>query len=234
TSLTTTLEIQPKRILIFLLGCFVFLLLMNFASVWMKFTWGLDRFQGAARLFHFDEENNVPSFFSALCLFVSSLLLLQISLLRKKQSAAYLAWLGLSLIFCFLSVDEVAMFHERLVGPLDQILDTSGYLRFAWVIPYGLATLILAVVYLRFLVRLPGKTRTLFIVAGILFISGALGMEMISANYFDHHGGKTLAYDLMTTLEESLEMLGVFTFIYALLAYLGNEFPSAGVIIRKA
>ena len=173
------LQISPLKVLYSLSGFYFFLLLMNFVSLGMKFTWGIERFQGAAKLFHFDLENNIPSFFSAVCLLTSGLLLFVISQFHKKRSEPFFAWLSLALIFGFLAVDEISMFHERLVEPMKKIGEISPYFNFAWIIPYGLATLLVAVVYLKFLLNLPKRTMVLFLVSGALYVSGALGFEML-------------------------------------------------------
>jgi hypothetical protein len=69
---------------------------------------------------------------------------------------------------------------------------------------------------------LPKQPRFYFITAAALYIGGALGMEIIGGVYADFDGQQNLAYALFTNLEEVLEMLGVITFIYGLLHYIGN------------
>jgi len=48
--------------------------------------------------------------------------------------------------------------------------------------------MIFGLVYLRFLVDLPPKTRHLFLIAGLVYISGVLGMEMVGANLWYRDG----------------------------------------------
>ena len=60
----------------------------------------------------------------------------------------------------------------------------------------------------------------LFIIAGCLYVSGALGMEMVGGNYRDMVGEVDLNYGLITSFEETLEMAGIILFIYGLLDYL--------------
>jgi hypothetical protein len=57
-----------------------------------------------------------------------------------------------------------------------------------WVIPYGIASAVLALLYFRFVWQLPRVTRARFIVAGLLFVGGALGFEMLSAIAADRSG----------------------------------------------
>ncbi|MEL6815448.1 MAG: hypothetical protein AAFP03_11620, partial [Cyanobacteria bacterium J06598_3] len=63
-----------------------------------------------------------------------------------------------------------------------------------------------------------------FLGAGLLYLSGALGMEMVSGHYIYTHGldGST-ALALLNGIEEAAEMLGAVCFIRALLLYIERE-----------
>jgi hypothetical protein len=92
------------------------------------------------------------------------------------------------------------------------------------VIPYGLLALAVAASYARFLLHLPPRTRTLFLVAGGLYVGGALGMEMVAGVLAGIPGWGTegnLRYAV--PVEELCEMLGVVMFIHVLLSYLGRR-----------
>ena len=84
----------------------------------------------------------------------------------------------------YASLDEALSFHEGLSIPVRDALDVSGVLYFAWVIPYGIAVLILGAACLRFVLRLDRATRNLFIVAGALYVGGAVGFELIGGWLF--------------------------------------------------
>ena len=86
--------------------------------------------------------------------------------------------------------------------------------------PYGLATVVIGLAYLKFVWALPGRTRLHFIMAGVIFLTGALGVEMLGAREADLYGYDTVIYCFLYSVEEMLEMLGVVLFIYALLSYL--------------
>jgi hypothetical protein len=47
-----------------------------------------------------------------------------------------------------------------------------------------------------------------------------MGMEMISGNYLDFYQKKDLGYEILITIEESLEMFGIVIMINTLLSYL--------------
>ncbi len=83
----------------------------------------------------------------------------------------------------------------------------------AWVIPYGFALIIFLFFIFGPLMRLPAKTRNGFVLAGILFVTGALGFEMIDAGVKNPAVipwmTESLASSIYILCEESLEMLGI-------------------------
>jgi hypothetical protein len=65
--------------------------------------------------FELNQEANVPTWFSSLQLALISLACAGSFVCEKMSGAKYrLVWLGFSLLFLFLSLDETAQFHERL------------------------------------------------------------------------------------------------------------------------
>lgn len=85
---------------------------------------------------------------------------------------------------------------------------------------WQILAVIFALAYLKFLAHLPTKTRNLFILAGALYIGGALGLEIMAGHQESLDTYNELLYKLFTTLEELWEKLGVLVFIYALLTYM--------------
>jgi hypothetical protein len=98
-----------------------------------------------------------------------------------------------------------------------------GFHHTYWAIPALAGLVAVGLYYLPFLWRLPGRTRILFVLAGVIFIGGAIGVEMLSGNFYETHGD-TLGYSLVVTLEESLEMAGVIVFVYAILDYVARKY----------
>ena len=81
--------------------------------------------------------------------------------------------------------------------------------------------IILFFFFIRFLRALPGRIRLWFIIAGVIYISGAIVVEMIGGWYFGSSEVQDFTYQILITFEELLEMFGIILFIKTLLDYLG-------------
>lgn len=173
------------------------------------------RLGGLLNAFSLGSDTSIPAYYSALAILFCAVLAFAIAR-QQTVSAAATPWLGLAVIFAFLSVDEMLAFHEQLIDPVGDALDTSGPLLYAWAIPYGLAGLVFLAVYVPFLRRLPRATARGFVLAGTIFVAGAIGMEMVGGAYFEGHGSQNVTYVTMQTVEEILEMAGIIVFIHAL------------------
>lgn len=112
-----------------------------------EFYFDHDYIHGLIPLFRFSNEANVPTLYSSFALLFSSILLTIIAIAHRKNGSAYLWWLGLAMIFLFLSIDEIASIHELLGKPVRESLGTSGLLFYAWLIPYGIALIVFVVTY---------------------------------------------------------------------------------------
>jgi hypothetical protein len=222
----------PKKVLR-RLGQITLLLLV--ASLGMQaitvLGWG-DHWQGVERLFNLDKENNIPTWYSSTCLLVCALLLFIIARDRHHQSDRDAKrWLWLSWIFVYLAIDEAASIHELLIAPMQHLLQIrqGGFLYFAWVVPMGILLLGFVAIYWNFVLRLPRKTRRLFVAAGCIYVGGALGMEMVGGQLLAFHPethvvGKTI-FVLVLALEETLELVGLSLLIYALLDFMERAVP---------
>jgi peptidoglycan/xylan/chitin deacetylase (PgdA/CDA1 family) len=213
---------KVTRFLLSLIGLLVFastlgqLLARHYKDPYLK---------GFVPLFYLDGEGNIPAWYSACALLAAACLLGLIALhsrARKDPQAFY--WGALTASFSLLSLDEVAQIHEYPIAPLREALHATGYLYYTWVVPAGLVLVAAAPLLWRFLLHLPRRTRTLFFAAAVVFVGGALGVEMISANRAYRYGEEDFAYTLIISVEELLEMVGVVLFIHALLDYIRNHF----------
>lgn len=174
-------------------------------------------------LFSVNLEASIPTWYATVLLFVSAALLALIAAVKQKNQEVYARhWMGLSIIFWYLSVDEGAAIHEMIGDPLEAALNPTGYLTFAWLIVFVPLVIIFALLYLRFLFHLPSRIRNYVILAGILYVGGAVVVEAMSANRWYLDGGVSYPYLVTATVEELCEMLGIVVFIFALLLYAGE------------
>jgi len=218
------IEVNLGKVFTKFLYLILFLLFANVIGILSSFYFGHDNVYGLVPLFNFNKEHNIPTLYSSFALIFASILLSIIATTHRKRSSSYFPWLGLAIIFLFLSIDETAQIHEKLTPYFRELFNTSGLLYYAWVIPNGIFVAGLAIVYLKFLMRLPNKIMILFVVSGTTFVSGAIGFEMLSGRLTYNYGRDSLLYAFYYSCEEFFEMLGIVIFIYTLLLYIARQF----------
>jgi len=185
--------------------------------------------KGLIRLFNLDGESNIPEWYSSCLLLSCSALLATIAHVYRGKTYAW-HWASLSLAFLYLSLDEAAEIHEMSIKPLRQVFHFTGLLYYGWVVPASVLVLIFGISHLRFLGSLPCSTRLTFILAFIVYVGGAIGVESISGVSASATGEETLSYHLLVTLEETMEMLGLIIFIRGLLQYMADHLGGALVV----
>lgn len=172
------------------------------------------------RIFDMDNELSIPTWLSQFILLSAALMAFVVARSQVKLKRADTKyWYVIAVLLLYMSIDEGASIHELVSGPLTSLFHTSGSLfSFGWVIA-GLAVVTLvAIFFFRFWWRLPSRVRKLLAIAAIIYIGGTVGMEMIGG-YFDSHYGRGFIYDILTMLEESMEMLGAGLALYTFMIY---------------
>lgn len=221
TQLTHQIYIDIQKIKQFLYLTFLIQLIFNLSVVFLTEA-GHTNFYGFKKFF-FDDEESVPTYFSAINLLFTGILLAIITNFKSKLNDPFTRqWKLLSVIFVILSIDEIAGFHEMIIDPMVRTFNFSAYLRFPWVILGVIFMIGFSLYYLNFLKALPKKHIKGFFYSCLIFVSGAIGIETISAKIFisREESAKDLMYNLVTTAEESCEMIGIIMFITVLLSYL--------------
>jgi hypothetical protein len=184
------------------------------------------------RALNVDAEASIPTWFSQVVLFMAGSLLLLIAYIKKQEKAPWRRhWFILGLIMLYVSMDEGAELHEIAAGPVGDWLGIqAGYLYFAWVIPAMILLALAIGAFFDFWLKLPRRTKILFAASFILFVSGALGIEMLGAHYASTRG-RDFGYYALAGLEEGLEMAGASLFLYSLLDYLrGFNLPKIKIL----
>ncbi|NOX23319.1 MAG: hypothetical protein GXP36_09540 [Actinobacteria bacterium] len=170
------------------------------------------------------EENNIPTWFSSVQLFAIAVVLSPI-VVRDAQRNRPRSWiLGVVPgLFAFLSLDEVAMIHERIGAALKTDLGVGTGLRTGpWMLVFlplvGVLVLISAVVFWPYL---RGRRDVLVLAVAGLFLYGlaAAGFEGI-ANFVAED---SLVTKLLGFIEEIGEMLAANIIFWAALVVVGHE-----------
>lgn len=181
-------------------------------------------FPGSTQLyviFDMHGEVTVPTWYSSSVLLLCAFALAGVSMLAFRDRDHFrFHWAGLALIFLGLSVEESVDLHGAVSRQIQTAFETSGALAYPWVVPAAVLTLVVGVLYIRFLRSLDRRTRRLFIIAGALYVGGALGLEVVQAAY-DSSVGDDVVYLIMVTVEETMEIAGAIVLLYATLTYLG-------------
>ncbi len=170
------------------------------------------------RQFDLDAENSVPAWWGSIMLFCASLLLYVLGARAwHADDVRWRLWTVMSAVFLCLSIDEAASFHEGTITPLREAFGFSGALFYAWVVPAFLCVAALAIMLAPLLRLLPRSLLVRFVIAGVVFVSGALGMEMVGG-WLDSTGLRGApVYALAIVMEEGMEIFGLTLFLAALL-----------------
>lgn len=206
----TVLRFFPRKLIPYLAMVIGGLVLGDLFGLWSTFYWERSRLLGLIPMFRLDFERNVPTLVAMMMLLSCALLTaFRARVMAPVSKREMWAWLGLTAAFTFVAIDEFFELHERLVGPVGEALNTSGFLRFAWVIPYGLAVIVLGLLYLRFFLRLEKTFRRRLFTAAAVFLGGAVGMEMVGGAYLaEDETRRNFTYGIITMIEETLELTG--------------------------
>lgn len=233
SGLEKVLVIKRKKVVLTLAGAAAFLLLAYVACQVIRFETGHGSLGGIIHAFDLNGENNIPSYFSTIILLISAFLLYVIATRKKISQDIYsLHWKVLSAIFFFMSLDEAASIHELLISVMGKLFHASGIFYFGWVLVGIPLVIVFTIAYLKFLFHLPMKWRISISISGILYVSGALGMEMVGGSYLSRTGVEDFTYSMMVLVEESLENIGIILFISALLGYIQSYLPETAVRVE--
>ncbi|MBV0892978.1 hypothetical protein KTN05_14155 [Paracoccus sp. Z118] len=210
---------------------FLIVLLLSLAGSALTYGTGNAMLHRIAGLLLFEEEGNLPTLFNFALLAANMAALGMVALFAfGGRSRWRWHWLFLSGFFLLMTYDEAAQVHERLNGVMARVVEADGYLGFAWVVPALALVVVLGVAFSRFLLALPRRSAGLFLLAGAIFVGGAVGVEMLGADHWTRHGWDNAAYSLLATLEESLEMTGLMVLLHATLGVLAGP----GGVLRFA
>ncbi len=203
------------------------------------------KLEALTQLVDVDLEANLPTFFNVSLFFIAAMLFYLHG--KAADGRQRKGWFLVAGVFCFLGVDEGSQIHEkfmlftlRLLNHGKQDGGDLGWFYYAWVIPYGLATIGLALALGRWLLNLRPALRKSLLISGVIYVFGAIFLEMaggklartlpfqdpsnfpwLPCGIYDDPSSCWLymepRYIILYTLEETCEMTGLILCIRALL-----------------
>ncbi len=228
------LTLSARRVGRALAACVIGIHLLNLPAVVFRYLWPSRLGEAYAAFFGVSSEGRLPTFYSGVTLLGAAMLLGIIAVHARRGGDLFARhWAGLAVIFALMAADEMLVIHELSIGPIRRLLGiTSGLLFFAWVVPALAFVAAFGGVYLRFVLALPARSRNLIVLAGLVYVGGALGLELASGLYVSARG-YDLGYGVLSTIEEVAEMCGIAVLLYALVDYLARDVPQVRVTFRN-
>lgn len=173
--------------------------------------------------FDLGHEPSIPAYFSSLLMLSAALALFLLAKHDPRPKPIRRFWLLMGILFVALAVDEVVMFHEMGTAAMNNVVSVDG-IYFTWIIPGALFAGTIGVLSLPYLKRIGKRTGLLVLLAGTIFVGGALGLEFLAGLVFidagdDQLAQKRIAHIVLQAMEETMEMAGVSIFFCALLDY---------------
>ncbi len=172
-----------------------------------------------------DDEASIPTWYSQFILIIASIFaFIAARLAMSKQQRR--VWYLLSLATVLISLDEVARLHEFVIQTIHVKLwgtEGSSITKNAWLIilPFIVAgglTLLIAIYR-----ALPRRTFKLMLLGGVVYFSGAIGIEILSSGMNPNSWTYTT---LVTAFEEGLEMMGSALLVFAAADYIDRTHKS--------
>jgi len=195
----------------------------------------------AKRLTDLDGEANLPATFSASLFGTVALGLLALAGLRRSAGQRARPVVVLAVVAAYLGLDEACELHESLALVADRLHATAGLANFAWLVPGVALAAVGGVVVLRSARALQPRLRRRLVVAGAVFLLGAVVLEYASSLFLvDLPGNDELtaaqpvAYVVVNALEEGTEMVGALLALAAVLAELRLRVGGGAVALVAA
>jgi hypothetical protein len=223
-----SLAINRRKLSIVLVAVFVVLFVAHVVVVLLRYKFMPENHLAERwdQFFDMNREANFPTYFNTILLFMVAQTFFLMGKSSKNKVDFYYRtyWYFLSVIFIFLSIDEFVGIHEWFVGWMPHVfgMGGTGIFKFAWIIPYGIFVIALGFYSIKFLMSLKKEYRVKYLIAGALYISGALVIEAFSGIVFEQNSDIfTFDYILFfSTPEETMEMLSLIYVIDVNLKYL--------------
>lgn len=223
------ININPRLLVRWLFVATISLTVIHVVLQYLRWELGFQQYTPYFTRFDLDQEMSVPTWFSQFLFLFSAILLFVVrSLPRELEAKRTKYWTFLACLFVYFSIDDVAMIHEQFNDPVRALVENipfANQLDTPWVLLALVLLIPLGLYLIRFLRSIDKRTCGQLMLAGTVFLLGAIGVELISTNF----GG--FEYKMIVALEETLENLGLVLFIRTLLLYIERQASNIGIVL---
>jgi len=195
--------------------------------------------KGLSRWLNMDDELSLPAWFNSMLIFANGCLLGLIAWDSRRRGGGNTSyWAVLAVIFVFLSLDELTAVHEEMSLLVPESMKSRGLIgeiRWTWVVVYVPIVALIGLAYLRFLWRIPRGSAFLFVLSGSLYVLATVGIDVIGGRYkdlIDAGQGSPLVYDMIATVEETLEIGAMTLFFWSLVRHATRHCDLCGILFR--
>lgn len=189
----------------------------------------------SSRLLYADAEANLWAWSSSMALALLAVTFAACAAARRGAGRSWRAPASLAAVALLLSADEGAMLHETLNEIGIRTTDALGQFN-AWLVPGVVLVAVAGLVLLRVARALERRLRWHLVLAGAIFLAGALGIEAVGAGFALTYPGpdnpwETTTYHLLVGVEEGLEALGSLVALWAALATVEVRVGAGGLTV---
>ncbi len=174
--------------------------------------------------FDFDDEASIPTWFAQALFLLLAMLAGLTSYLEKNKRSRWV-WTTLSVLAVLGSVDEVSTVHESGLQSIHLLFfneNAPTLLANAWVVIVPLV-LIIATLFLYFSYKvLPKPTVKLFVIGAVVYISGAVGVDIITSTLLESTA--FIEQGVFVAIEEVSELIGLTIMVFATSSYLESNY----------
>ncbi|TNC61943.1 hypothetical protein [Rubellimicrobium roseum] len=193
--------------------------------------------KGPLRALNLDAEAVLPAWYSSILLYSSGLALIVVGLAEGRAGGARTFWFGLAAVMIYMSLDESASLHEQSAHLADDFglpFQTLAHPGFAWLF-FGLAGVAaVAFVAIPMLHRIDRRTSARFVLAGAVYVFGALVMEFVGSRPYAASNGTSGHALIYVTVEEAFEFLGLTLFLTTVIDHLAAHHPRIELRLRTS
>lgn len=219
--------LTPDRLARVLTITLATLLVFHGLALLVSHGFGYQVAKGFVPLFHLDFEANLPTLYAFILLLSCAATAAWTGALERARPRHRRAWFLVAVLFVLIAADEVFGFHEQIGDFLFAEYGEAGLPLIVRSAPYSIVVLALSVVMLRWFLELDRPAQLRLVLAGAVFLTGAIGFEYLGSYYYDHlppdrEVYRTLTGDLLATAEEACEFAGASIFLHTLVRRLGG------------